>query len=887
MREIVRPRLSALQAIALASAFLSTLLGAIVLVGWYTRNTRLIQVNESFVPMQYNTALCFLLLGISLALVVFQRVAWAQLTLLPVFAIGVLTLVEYVFRVSIGIDQLFMKHYITVETSHPGRMAPNTALCFTLSSLAILVGRSFGKSNFGAERMGLLASTTIGFAFVAFAGYAASIESAYGWGQLTRMAVHTSIGFLVVGIGLFALALHATKSILVARWISIAAGIGMIAAGVGLWQALANEQQRRVRNQIQSRSDELLAVIELTFESRALALERMASRWEARGGIGQETLWRSDARTYISTITGFRALEWVDRSNIVRWVEPIAGNENAVGLNLGIEEQRRSALLNAQTTGLTTATSAIELVQGGQAILLFAPIGKGDSCSGFILGVFDVDELFDNLIESVRGDFDVSVLEGDSRIYGTPHENLGTIHTLKLLEREWQFQLTTDEEYQAFLESSLPTQVLFGSIAVAILATITIFLAQTSYENLQAVREAEAALMDRERYLRGVVEALPIGLLTVDNTGTIRSINTGALKIFGYEENELLGENVNVLVPPEFRRLHPAHIARYFADPEPRAMRGDRELFGQTKRGNPIPVEIGLAPIRVRGLPHVLATVVDISERRKARDVLTLEVEQRTEAEHALAVLNAELEERVAERTESLEAANRELNEFTYVASHDLQEPLRKQQMFTSILEEELGGDLSDDAKRSMQAIRNASIRMQDLVQSLLALSRARNRELTMRRVSLKKLAEDALDGISLRVTETNAEVEIGDLPEITCDAILVHQVFQNLLQNALRFTLEGARPKIQVNAEVREGEVEIAVRDEGIGIAPSKLDEVFKPFKRLHTRNEYPGTGIGLAICKKIVDRHGGRIWVDSESSNGCTFRFTLSSELEGEEDV
>jgi PAS domain S-box-containing protein len=259
-----------------------------------------------------------------------------------------------------------------------------------------------------------------------------------------------------------------------------------------------------------------------------------------------------------------------------------------------------------------------------------------------------------------------------------------------------------------------------------------------------------------------------------------------------------------------------------------------------------------------------------------------MHMEALRDAQLELAELNRNLEERVVRRTAELEEANKELDQFTYVASHDLQEPLRKQQMFTEVLNETMKGELGEDAARALRAINSGAQRMQDLVQSLLSLSRARSRDLILQSCSLVRIVDQAISSLELRIRDSGASVTKGDLPEVYGDQVLLSQVFQNLIVNAILYRDRGVQPEVKVSGKARGGMCEIAVQDNGIGIHSDSREKIFEPFKRLHTRNEYEGTGIGLALCKKIVERHGGEIWVESNPDSGSTFRFTLRSDAE-----
>jgi len=251
-------------------------------------------------------------------------------------------------------------------------------------------------------------------------------------------------------------------------------------------------------------------------------------------------------------------------------------------------------------------------------------------------------------------------------------------------------------------------------------------------------------------------------------------------------------------------------------------------------------------PVRVTGV------CLDISERKQAEQQL----------------------QRYAKR---LEASNRELEEFAYVVSHDLQEPLRTLQFFSDSLQADLAGKLDEQSRGDLQFIADAAQRMQQLVRDLLALSRTGRAELKRDRVPLAECVGDAVDALSNRIREMGAQIEVGELPDVQGDRTMLTQVFQNLIGNALKFVKPDTTPRVHVTATRRDTMCLVCVADNGIGIKPEYAKKIFAPFQRLHAASEYEGTGIGLAICRKVVQRHGGNIWVDSEGSNGTRFCFEL----------
>lgn len=231
----------------------------------------------------------------------------------------------------------------------------------------------------------------------------------------------------------------------------------------------------------------------------------------------------------------------------------------------------------------------------------------------------------------------------------------------------------------------------------------------------------------------------------------------------------------------------------------------------------------------------------------------------------------------------ALKRTNLELDHFSHAASHDLQEPLRKLVSFSDLLEIDVGAELTDDARTDLKEIKSAANRMKTLVQDLLALSTTGHIPMSLETVSVADCAEQAIRDLQLKIEESQASIEMDALPTLHADRPLLTQLYQNLISNALKFTRDGVTPIIRLTAETAGSGIVLGVQDNGIGVEPEFAEKIFEPFRRLHGRSEYEGSGIGLAICTKVVERHSGRIWVESESGQGSHFRFTLQSEMGG----
>ncbi len=226
-----------------------------------------------------------------------------------------------------------------------------------------------------------------------------------------------------------------------------------------------------------------------------------------------------------------------------------------------------------------------------------------------------------------------------------------------------------------------------------------------------------------------------------------------------------------------------------------------------------------------------------------------------------------------------LERSNRELEQFAYVASHDLQEPLRKVASFCQMLESRYAGQLDDRARQYIAFAVDGAKRMQLLINELLTFSRVGQPGTARGPVDLNAVASEAVDRLDATITDTDAEVIVADLPTVDGDATLLTQLFQNLIANSIKFRRMDEPSVIRITAERKDDHWEFACQDNGIGIAPAHAERVFVIFQRLHPRDAYPGTGIGLALCRKIVDFHGGHIWVDTRGhqGSGTTIRWTL----------
>jgi PAS domain S-box-containing protein len=364
--------------------------------------------------------------------------------------------------------------------------------------------------------------------------------------------------------------------------------------------------------------------------------------------------------------------------------------------------------------------------------------------------------------------------------------------------------------------------------------------------DISARKRAQESLQDSERRFRAVAETAVEGIISLDDRGLVRYWNPGAARLFARTPEEVVGQPID-LVLPERARVLPAQLDGG------RPVGETFETVGRRRDGSEFPVEVSVSAwANTQGARFITGIARDITDRKNA--------------ERALEAKAAELSR-----------SNLELEQFAYVASHDLQEPLRMVSNYTQLLGRRYKDHLDADANEFIAFAVDGAKRMQDLIRDLLEYARVGTRGKEFKPVPVERIVSDALVNLAGAIEDAHAEVTTGPLPTVSGDASQLTQVFQNLIGNAVKFRRPDVRPAVRISAAREERAWTIAVSDNGIGIEPKYFDRIFQMFQRLHGRDEYAGTGIGLALCKKIIERHGGRIRVASTYGAGATLSITI----------
>ena len=383
-------------------------------------------------------------------------------------------------------------------------------------------------------------------------------------------------------------------------------------------------------------------------------------------------------------------------------------------------------------------------------------------------------------------------------------------------------------------------------------------------------RELERRIQERNRAqeaaakLAAIVESSHDAIIGKTLDGTITSWNKGAEELYGYSAEEVVGRSIAVLFPPEHTDEVPAILERL--------SRGESIDHFETERiakeGKRISVSLTISPIR------------DESGAISGSSTIARDITDRKQAEEEIRRLNNELEQRVAERTGQLEAANKELEAFSYSTSHDLRAPLRHLAGYAELLRKKCWSQLDESGHRYVTTIIEASIRMGDLIDELLNFSRLGRAEMRKRTVDLRQLVTTTMSELTGMNGDRNILWKIDELPDVSGDPALLRLAITNLVSNAVKFTRGREHREIEIGCTLEEHEVIVFVRDNGAGFDMKYADKLFGVFQRLHRADEFDGTGIGLANVRRIIHRHGGRTWAEGVVGHGATFYFTLPLE-------
>lgn len=556
----------------------------------------------------------------------------------------------------------------------------------------------------------------------------------------------------------------------------------------------------------------------------------------------------------------------------VYYVEPLEENKQALGYDLGSDMVRMAALTKASDTGNSIATAPIRLVQETDSqpgLLIFQPIypyilgNDGVSiASGFILLVVHAEGMIHELDgeNNERGSIiihDITDPENPASLFGseTSGDELIYSEVLNVAGRTWRVDIFFDARQGAM--RWLPILVLIGGVVIVALISIgLVYLIRRHelVENLVKQRTSELRMLSSIAANSNdmFIVTGANGLGAWEEVPKITYVNEAFSRFTGYSFEEAVGNTPEFLLGKNTNKKQLLKIQRTLE----RGEIYEGELLKYKKNNEKYWVDIHVSPLRNEAGEIVQYSAVqrDVTERKKAL---------------------VEREKMIDELTDS----NEELERFAFVCSHDLQEPLRMIRSFSEKLQTHIGDDLENDekGKKYFKFITNGAARAQNLIADILSYSSISNDTKRLQLVSGQEIINEIKITMQISLNESRAKITTSVLPMLQGNKTQLHQLFQNLINNALKYQAPGSSPHVNISVADAGGFWQFSVADNGIGMEQRHLDKIFDVFQRLHRTSQYSGTGVGLSICKKVVSRHGGKIWVESEVGVGSTFHFTL----------
>jgi signal transduction histidine kinase/ActR/RegA family two-component response regulator len=919
------------------------ILGLTGIAGWHLHNETLLQLHPTFAPIQYNAALSFVLCGAGLLALTggWSRVAATCGAVATV--IGLLTLGEYLLGIDLELDQLLVRASITAQTSHPGRMAPNSAMCFILAGVTLWMLSVTRQREQLFLVTGPLGAIVLALGLVSCIGYLADLET-YRWGYFTSMAAHEAVGCLLLGGGLivFAWWTGAADQASAPLRIATLVAISGLTVTLCLWQALIAHERALV-----SRSGEVAAAsvqreIAAQLKPRVLLLQRMAKSWEKWGQPAEE-MWQAEAQLYIMNYPDVQAVAWVDPTFHVRWITPTGAFATMQDKLWAFDERRRSALELAGGSRQITATRTLELLSGGKGVQVIVPITRGAEVEGFIVGAFRLRELFDDILENQALRYNVAVFEGMEEIYGRYEpgrsaRRWGREATIGLYGVTWRVQVWPTRALLADELSSLPEFGLIAGLLTSALLAIAIYLAQTAWRRADEVTSANQALQ------REIREHTRTGASLVARVQQMEAVRAVTMEI-GRELD--LTRLLSLIIERAIILVEAARAgAIYLWDEQaqlliPQAWQGRGNwmqnvhfAFGQGIVGTVAEHRTGLIENDYQHSPYKDSTLADlfgatamIAEPLIYRDSLigaiSLDNQGSTKpfseedrrllalfaAQAAIAILNArlfaeiqertthldqlstELQSEIAERQQAVEQLRRQhetlfqseklaaMGSLLASVAHELNNPLSVVTMQADLLSEEMKDQPGTERVRLISQSAERCVR---IVQNFLAFARQTPPQRTD--VALNAIVEEAMQLLiyTLQVDDVEIGLHLDDrLPPLWADPHQLHQVVVNLVTNAHQALRETPPPR-RLTIVTRANPNRTRVYLEVMDTGPGVPLELQERIFEPFFTTKAPGvgTGLGLPFCQGIVEGHTGAIHLESHPGRGATFVVELPVE-------
>ncbi|GMR19795.1 MAG: hypothetical protein BMS9Abin36_0390 [Gammaproteobacteria bacterium] len=834
-------------------------LGLVVMLGWIINSPALIQVLPTLTPMQFNTALGFVFSGIGLLALSLEHVRLRFYAGIALAILSSLTLFQYMTGANLGIDELFLKAYITLHTTHPGRMAPNTGLTFLLIGTTLILSAQrpviFRYLYF---ILAMLASMVLVLALISFSGYLLDTRTSYGWGHYTRMALHTSAGFIVIGSCLLTYAWHGIRfnnissrrhrSLLIVVWLSLAF-ITLL-----LWQSINTREAQYIENSLANQNDRFVSNVSARLYQRTHSLERMADRQKDNTYRSLKE-WQNDAKAYLDDMKELEAIFILDKGLAVINEYPVKAKWNPA-----ISKRSRDAIGQSALSGQIYVQLDQNKTAHDESFDVYIPISDTRNNYGFIVARLNIARLFSSALTSFLDQrINVSVRRDNHILFHSStlaDENTSVYGSRRILQYEniqWQVNVWPTAEFLRSNESPLTIVVIITGLTLATLFAFMLNFHQIAQYKSQQTEKVNIMLNSEIADRRDVEHQLAQFKRTLDqitdcvfmffpDTKVYFYVNQGATELTGFSEEELLHMTPDHLFPANETSKFIKHMHTLIAT-------GGGSITFETEQqhsnGHIIPAEVTLQYITFENEPPRLVEIVrDISERK---------------------------------RIERLK------DEFVSTVSHELRTPLTSIRGSLGLLSGGAYGDLPENLASLISIANNNAERLLLIINDLLDIQKIESgnmdyhfKDIDVSRL-VKKIVEEDMPyainhGSKIELTEN---VDADTIIHADMDRLI--QVMNNLISNACKFTNNNSM--IEIASVLLGNSVRISVTDHGEGIPAEFHSKIFDRFTQYDTSDtrKLSGTGLGLSISKAIIEKHNGYIDFTTELGKGTTFFFEI----------
>ncbi|WP_052701933.1 ATP-binding protein [Marinomonas sp. S3726] len=557
---------------------------------------------------------------------------------------------------------------------------------------------------------------------------------------------------------------------------------------------------------------------------------------------------------------------WVDQDFYIRSVSPLRGNRQILGLHLDLAEPARVSAL-AKKTKQAHYTKAFEAIQGDCSFEVWYPVYRDNEFLGLIAGVYSCEKLLRSVsvsVSSISNHYLVGLTDSKDSFFISLNQrqnaDMDNNHKVKLgLENDLVVSVTRLKT--SFGDINL--YILFLAIVLLIvLASITGLKLKRDMAKretlLEELRQANHYISESESRFKLIFDSSPVGMILVDDAGHIVDVNQFICQIFGYDVQHLLQKSIDYLVPEEQRTGYIWEQGKYrpISPDVDKALMSDLDAFtGLCANGEVISVQVALAPIKLLSRWHTLVSVIDNTERNQLFDQLKIQNNKLNQSNSSLVKVNEQLER------------------FAYICSHDLQEPVRMVQGFGPLLETQLEGKLDEKSQKYLHYMVDGANRARDMIDDILEYCRSDKVITNYQSVDLGKTCQHVNETLLNQFAQRNGQfIWEENLPHLPAVPSQLFQLILNIVNNGLKFN-HSETPLVALKVLSIDDHWQIRITDNGIGIASQYQKQIFNIFERLHGNSEFPGTGIGLASCQKIVERHFGSIHLESQLEQGSTF--------------